>query len=92
MLSNQYPMLDLGLGETAEQIRDTVRSFTAAEIAPIAPSGLQNAPDTRSDASGRRRETGKCVRKFLYGPRAVSSTCRPSPSMPRHDQQARHRR
>ncbi len=36
MLSNQYPMLDLGLGETAEQIRDTVRSFTAAEIAPIA--------------------------------------------------------
>ena len=36
MPSNQYPMLDLGLGETAEQIRDTVRSFTAAEIAPIA--------------------------------------------------------
>src|SRR6185312_5184473 len=36
MLSNQYPMLDLGLGETAAQIRDTVRSFTAAEIAPIA--------------------------------------------------------
>jgi isovaleryl-CoA dehydrogenase len=36
MLSNQYPMLDLGLGETAEQIRDTVRSFTNAEIAPIA--------------------------------------------------------
>jgi isovaleryl-CoA dehydrogenase len=36
MLSNHYPMLDLDLGETAEQIRDTVRSFTAAEIAPIA--------------------------------------------------------
>jgi len=36
MLSNQYPMLDLGLGETADQIRDSVRSFTAAEIAPIA--------------------------------------------------------
>jgi isovaleryl-CoA dehydrogenase len=36
MLSNRYPMLDLDLGETAEQIRDTVRSFTAAEIAPIA--------------------------------------------------------
>src|SRR5438105_3990523 len=36
MLSNQYPMLDLGLGETAEQVRDSVRSFTNAEIAPIA--------------------------------------------------------
>src|SRR6266542_246688 len=36
MLSNQYPMLDLDLGETAEQIRDTVRSFTVAEIMPIA--------------------------------------------------------
>src|SRR5437868_15388522 len=36
MLSNQYPMLDLGLGETAEQVRDSVRSFTTAEIAPIA--------------------------------------------------------
>src|SRR5207248_3771898 len=29
-------MLDLGLGETAEQVRDSVRSFTSAEIAPIA--------------------------------------------------------
>ena len=36
MLSNQYPMLDLGLGETAEQIRDAVRAFTNAEIAPLA--------------------------------------------------------
>jgi isovaleryl-CoA dehydrogenase len=36
MLSNQYPALDLGLGETADQIRDMVRSFTQAEIAPIA--------------------------------------------------------
>src|SRR5262245_13660071 len=36
MRSNQNPMLDLGLGETAEQIRDTVRAFTASEIAPIA--------------------------------------------------------
>src|SRR5438874_1888683 len=36
MLSNQYPLLDLGLGETAEQVRDSVRSFTNAEIAPIA--------------------------------------------------------
>jgi isovaleryl-CoA dehydrogenase len=36
MLSNRYPMLDLGLGETADQVRDTVRSFTTAEIVPIA--------------------------------------------------------
>src|SRR5438874_9467198 len=36
MLSNQYPLLDLGLGETAEQIRDAVRAFTNAEIAPLA--------------------------------------------------------
>ncbi|CAN5161043.1 isovaleryl-CoA dehydrogenase [soil metagenome] len=36
MLSNQYPTLDFGLGETAEQVRDMVRAFTADEIAPIA--------------------------------------------------------
>jgi isovaleryl-CoA dehydrogenase len=35
-ISNQYPTLDFDLGETAEQLRDTVRSFTADEIAPIA--------------------------------------------------------
>ena len=36
MISNQPPLLDLDLGETADQIRDTVRSFTQAEIAPLA--------------------------------------------------------
>lgn len=30
------PSLDFGLGETAEAIRDTVQSFAAAEIAPLA--------------------------------------------------------
>ncbi len=35
-ISNQYPTLDFDLGETADQLRDTVRSFTADEIAPIA--------------------------------------------------------
>src|SRR5688572_29706304 len=35
-VSNQYPTLDFDLGETADQLRDTVRSFTADEIAPIA--------------------------------------------------------
>jgi isovaleryl-CoA dehydrogenase len=36
MLSNLPPMLDFGLGETADAIRETVRAFTAAEIAPLA--------------------------------------------------------
>jgi isovaleryl-CoA dehydrogenase len=35
-ISNQYPTLDFDLGETAQQLRDTIRSFTADEIAPIA--------------------------------------------------------
>src|SRR5690606_37941687 len=35
-MPNQYPTLDFDLGETADQLRDTVRSFTADEIAPIA--------------------------------------------------------
>ena len=35
-ISNQYPTLDFDLGETADQLRDTVRSFTADEITPIA--------------------------------------------------------
>ncbi|MFL5259685.1 MAG: isovaleryl-CoA dehydrogenase [Hyphomicrobiales bacterium] len=36
MISKQQPLLDHDLGETADQIRDTVRSFTQAEIAPLA--------------------------------------------------------
>jgi isovaleryl-CoA dehydrogenase len=36
MMSNQYPALDFDLGETADMIRDTVRSFAADEIAPRA--------------------------------------------------------
>ncbi|MBL8908872.1 MAG: isovaleryl-CoA dehydrogenase [Rhizobiales bacterium] len=36
MLANRYPTLDFDLGETAEAIRDTVKTFTDAEIAPIA--------------------------------------------------------
>lgn len=36
MISNQPTLLDLDLGETADQVRDTVRSFTQAEIAPVA--------------------------------------------------------
>ena len=36
MPANDLRMLDFGLGETADMIRDTVRSFTSDAIAPIA--------------------------------------------------------
>jgi isovaleryl-CoA dehydrogenase len=36
MISNQYPSLDFDLGETADMIRDSVRSFASDEIAPRA--------------------------------------------------------
>jgi isovaleryl-CoA dehydrogenase len=35
-IPNTYPTMNFGLGEIADQLRDTVRSFTADEIAPIA--------------------------------------------------------
>jgi Acyl-CoA dehydrogenases len=36
MLSNQYPTLNFDLGESADMLRDSVRSFSADEIAPRA--------------------------------------------------------
>ncbi|WP_119679183.1 isovaleryl-CoA dehydrogenase [Indioceanicola profundi] len=36
MLSNSLPMFDFGLGETADMLRDAVRTFAADEIAPRA--------------------------------------------------------
>ncbi len=36
MIPNQYPSLDFDLGEMADMIRDTVRSFASDEIAPRA--------------------------------------------------------
>ena len=36
MIANQIPGLDFGLGETADMLRDTVRSFAADRIAPRA--------------------------------------------------------
>jgi len=36
MIPNRYPTLDFDLGETAEAIRETVKNFTSAEIAPLA--------------------------------------------------------
>ena len=35
-IRNEYPTLDFDLGETADQLRAMVRSFTADEVAPIA--------------------------------------------------------
>ncbi|TRO96977.1 isovaleryl-CoA dehydrogenase [Glycocaulis profundi] len=36
MISNQYPTLEFPHGETAEMLRDTVRSFASDNIAPVA--------------------------------------------------------
>jgi isovaleryl-CoA dehydrogenase len=36
MIPNDFPTLDFGLGEIADQLRASVRGFTADEIAPIA--------------------------------------------------------
>src|SRR5690606_33342363 len=36
MIANAFPSLNFDLGETAEMLRDSVRSFAAAEIAPRA--------------------------------------------------------
>ncbi|RME94845.1 MAG: isovaleryl-CoA dehydrogenase, partial [Alphaproteobacteria bacterium] len=36
MIPNDFPTLNFNLGETNEMLRDTVRSFTADEIAPRA--------------------------------------------------------
>ena len=36
MIPNELPGLDFGLGETADMMRDTVRSFAADEVAPRA--------------------------------------------------------
>jgi isovaleryl-CoA dehydrogenase len=36
MIPNSVPAMNFGLGETADQLRDVVRSFTSDEIAPIA--------------------------------------------------------
>jgi len=36
MIRNSYPMLDFGLGDTADLLRDSVRSFSDDRIAPLA--------------------------------------------------------
>jgi len=36
MIANSYPTLDFDLGDTADMLRDSVRSFTSDRIAPLA--------------------------------------------------------
>jgi isovaleryl-CoA dehydrogenase len=48
MLTNEYPALDHDLGPEIDMLRDTVRGFSAAELAPIA------AEIDRTDAFPRR--------------------------------------
>jgi hypothetical protein len=36
MIRNSYPTLDFGLGDTADMLRDAVRSFSDDKIAPVA--------------------------------------------------------
>src|SRR5207248_1158050 len=36
MIRNSYPTLDFGLGDTADLLRDSVRSFSGDKIAPLA--------------------------------------------------------
>ena len=44
MIPNHGPMMDFGLGETADAIRDSAQRFSAAEIAPLAAQiDLDNA-------------------------------------------------
>ena len=48
MISNELPGLDFGLGETADMLRDTVRSFAADEVAPRA-SEIDNSDEFPRD-------------------------------------------
>ena len=36
MIANSYPSLEFDLGDTADMLRDTVRTFTSDKISPIA--------------------------------------------------------
>src|SRR5262245_62869565 len=36
MIANDFPTLNFALGETADQLRDSVRGFTSDVIAPLA--------------------------------------------------------
>ena len=57
MIPNRPPMLDFELGPTAEMLRDTVRSFADAEIAPRA-AGIDSSNDFPMELWPRMGELG----------------------------------
>ena len=57
MIPNRPPMLDFELGPTAEMLRDTVRSFADAEIAPLA-AGIDSSNDFPMELWPRMGELG----------------------------------
>src|SRR3546814_19643604 len=61
MIRNDYPGLNFDLGETADMLRDSVRSFAATEIAPRAADLDRDNTfphDPRSDARRVGKEWG----------------------------------
>ncbi|MDA0341270.1 MAG: acyl-CoA dehydrogenase family protein, partial [Proteobacteria bacterium] len=48
MIANDYPSLNFDLGETADMLRDSVRSFASDEVAPRA-ADIEKANDFPED-------------------------------------------
>ncbi len=57
MISNDFPTLDFGLGETADMLRDSVRSFAAEEIAPRARA-IDESNEFPAELWGKMGELG----------------------------------
>ncbi len=57
MIPNDFPVLDFNLGETADMLRDSVRSFAADEIAPRAAE-IDETNDFPADLWGKMGELG----------------------------------
>ena len=55
MLANQIPTLDFGLGDEVDMLRDSVRSFAAERIAPIAAEIDRTDEFPRSPSPGSPR-------------------------------------
>ena len=57
MIPNDFPVLDFNLGETADMLRDSVRSFAADEIAPRAAE-IDETNEFPADLWGKMGELG----------------------------------
>ena len=57
MIPNSYPNFDFGLGNTADMLRDSVRSFAYEEIAPRAMK-VDAKNGFPSDLWGKMRDLG----------------------------------